>query len=351
MTLVSKTLDNRIFSHDLIRLDAKSSVDIGYIYAYLRSSTGNALLQTNNYGAVIQHIEPEHLADVTVPNPPDEVKKKINGLILRSFELRDESNELIDMTKAMLIEELKLPPLNGFKLERLANDSKPSAFEVKMSELEGRLDASYHLPIVKAITKHLRTHAAEVTTVGDKRVSKDIILPGRFKRVYVEKGRGRVFLGGKQIYELDPYGKKYLSFSKHSARIKAELEIAENTILVTRSGTVGKVNIVPKHWEHWIASDHIIRIIPTANPIAGYLFAFLTSECGHALIERFTYGSVVDEIDDHHVSQIPFPFLKNAAAQAEINRLALQANELRYQAYKLEQDALSVLEDEVLRVE
>ncbi|MDR1246623.1 MAG: restriction endonuclease subunit S [Clostridiales Family XIII bacterium] len=348
VALVSKTLDNQIFSHDLIRMDAKSPIDVGYIYAFLRSKVGNTLLQTNNYGAVIQHIEPEHLADIPVPNVPGEIKAKINDLILRSFELRDESNELIDKATAMFVAELNLPPLNEIEQERFDATTGVNNYTVKLSELTGRFDGSYHVPIAKAIVKHLRSHSAEVVTVGDKRVSKDIILPGRFKRVYVEEGQGRVFIGGKQIGELDPYGKKYLSLTHHGDRIKKQLELAENMTLITCSGTIGKATLVPRHWNNWAASQHIIRIVPANPDMAGYLAVFLASDCGKQLITRFTYGSVVDEVDNHHVSQIPFPLLKNTAAQTEINRLALKANELRYQAYLLEQEAMGVLENDVL---
>lgn len=73
--------------------------------------------------------------------------------------------------------------------------------------MSGRLDASYHVPIVNAIVEHLRQHAEEVTTVGDSRISREVILPGRFKRVYVDEGYGRVLIGGKQLSELDPSSK------------------------------------------------------------------------------------------------------------------------------------------------
>lgn len=73
--------------------------------------------------------------------------------------------------------------------------------------MNGRADASYHLPIVDAIIKHLEQYSAEVTTIGDERISSKVILPGRFKRVYVEEGYGRVFIGGKQLGELDPTNK------------------------------------------------------------------------------------------------------------------------------------------------
>jgi type I restriction enzyme S subunit len=54
----------------------------------------------------------------------------------------------------------------------------------------------------------------------------------------------------------------------------------------------------------------------------------------------YTYGSVVDEIDDTHVSSIPFPLLKDEVVQKRINDLALEANEKRFEAYKREQQAL-----------
>ena len=37
---------------------------------------------TNSYGAVITHIEPEHLATVPIPDAPASIKKRVNDLIL-----------------------------------------------------------------------------------------------------------------------------------------------------------------------------------------------------------------------------------------------------------------------------
>jgi type I restriction enzyme S subunit len=270
VALVSKTLDNTVFSDDVIRFTAKDNLS-GYIYAYLRSPTGNTLLLTNNYGSAIQHIEPEHIDNILVPNPPDAIKERIGNLIMRSFEMRDKSNELLEKATALLVKELELPPLGGIHTDRLDDSSGVNAFSVKLSELAGRFDASHHLPIVKAITNHLSTHAAEVTVVGDKRVSKDIILPGRFKRVYVEKGHGRVFIGSKQINELDPYSKKYLSLTHHGDRMEKQLGLSENMTLITCSGTIGRVALVGRHWSNWTASQHIIRIVPADNDIAGYI--------------------------------------------------------------------------------
>ncbi len=348
VSYVSKTLEGRVFSDDVIRISFKDRYDLGYVYTFFKSEIGNLILRTNGYGSVITHIEPGHLAEIRVPNAPVDIREKINNRIVRSFNLRDESNELLDRATALLIHELNLPPISEFETKQFDNETDLNNYNVKLSQLSGRFDGSYHVPIVPAIIEHLYKHAAEVTTVGDDRISKDIILPGRFKRVYVEEGQGRVFFGGKQLYELDPSNKKYLSLAQHGNRIKDQLELHENITLITRSGTIGKVTLTPKHWEKWVINEHVIRVIPSSDEIAGYLFVFLSSQYGYSLITRFTYGSVVDEIDENHVAQIPFPILEDRSTQDRINQLALKANSLRYEAYNLEQEALRLMNDEVI---
>lgn len=151
-----------------------------------------------------------------------------------------------------------------------------------------------------------------------------------------------------QIGELDPTNKKYLSIKKHGDRISKQLELHENMTLITCSGTIGKVALVGKHWEKWTANQHIIRVVPASIDIAGYLNIFLASDYGHALITHYTYGSVVDEIDDNHVSDIPFPLLKDKATQNKINEMALEANQKRYEAYLAEQEALRIMNEEAI---
>lgn len=348
ISFVSKTTQGKVFSDDVIRITFKDNIDLGYTYTFLKSSVGNRILTTNGYGAVITHLEPEHLATIPIPDAPIEIKERIHNLIVRSYELRDESNDLIDQATQLLVDELHLPDIHDFDVKDYKKNAPVETYSVMLSDLNGRADASYHVPIVDAIVEHLKKYSDEVTTVGDKRISSEVILPGRFKRVYVDKGYGRVFIGGKQLWELDPTNKKYLSLVHHGDRIAKQLSLHENMTLITCSGTIGKVALVGKHWENWTANQHIIRVVPANKEIAGYLSIFLGSEYGYYLITRYTYGSVVDEIDDNHVRQIAIPLLKNREVQKRINDLALEANEKRYEAYKLEQQALRIMDNEVI---
>ena len=343
-SLVGKKLVNQIFSHDLLRITFRGTYDLGYVYAYLNTEEGLKLLQSNNYGAVIDHIEPEHLKNLPIPNAPEEIKRSIHDAVIASYDLRDQSNDLIDEAQRLLYEALGLPEKMDLKPKYYAPQAGFRCFTMSSNELNNRFDVSYHLPEIKEILSLISKQAAEVTTLGDPRISKEIILAGVFKRTYVNKDLGTPFLGGRDITQLAPKVDKYLSYSVHKVRIHKELEVFENYILISDRGTIGKVQIVPKHWNGWAVSQNIIKLIPISSSIAGYIYIYLQTSLGQALIKRETYGSVVDMIDDNNVASIPIPLLKDNSMQSRINDLVLQANELRYQAYLKEQEALQQME-------
>ena len=278
VTFVNKTLSKFLVSEHAIRLECTDNS--GYVYTFLKTKIGKKLVCSNIYGAVIQQIEPAHLTMVPVPDAPKEIKERIHNLIVESFKLRDESNELIDQATALLIDELKLPPISEFKQNNIKNSANVNAFSVKLSNLAGRVDASYHLPIVDKIVEHLKKYAKEVTTIGDERISKQIILAGVFKRTYVEEEYGYPFLGGKEITQLSPKTEKYLSKPIHKKRYEKELKVTENTILVTDRGTIGTTTIVPRHWNGYAVSQNVLKLVPANNNIAGYIYIFLNSEWG-----------------------------------------------------------------------
>lgn len=342
-SLVGRKLDNQVFSHDLLRITFKKEYDLGYVYAYLNTEIGLTILQSNNYGAVIDHIEPTHLQNIPIPDAPVEIRKLIHGFVVESFNLRDQSNELIDKAQFMLCQELQLPDLSEIESKQYMKNVGFDNYSVKVSKTNGRLDASYHKPEVDEIIKIISQNAKNVTILGDNQISKDIILPGRFKRIYVDKDYGIPFLGGKQLLSLSPSNIKYLSLAHHGKRIEEQLLLEENMCAVTCSGTIGKVMIIPKHWDGWTLNQHVIRIKPASLDIAGYIYAWLESDYCKPLITRYIYGAVVDEIDDLQIANVPIPILHNKNIQDEINRLVLRANNLRYKAYQKEQIAIKYI--------
>ncbi len=343
-TISSSTIIGKLFSDDVIRVTFKNEYDLGYVYTYLKSPLGLTILQGNIYGSVIDHIEPEHLNDIPIPNAPQKEKERIHNLIKESFDLRDKSNKLIDTAQKDLYRELGLSDISSLSPVQYNKNAGFNNFSVKLSKTDLRLDGSYHIPIVKEIIKKISEKADYITSLGDDNISESIILPGRFKRVYVDKEHGIPFFGGKQLLSLSPSNLKYLSKLFHGERIKDELFLKENMCAVSCSGTIGKVMIIPKHWEGWAMNQHVIRIVPKSRDVAGYIYAWVDSQYCKPLIDRYIYGSNVDEIDDNQISKVPIPIIKDKQLFKEINNKILSANKLRYDAYLKEQEALEIMD-------
>ena len=241
-TIVSDWLDGLTMSDDIIRVKFKNEFDMGFVYAYLQTEIGRCILSTNNYGSVIQHIEPEHLENVRIPNPSAEIKEKIHNLIMQSFELRDQSNNLIEKAEHILIDELHLPPFEHLKTELYDNQVKLKTFCVKLDTLNNRFDGSYHDPIVESILDYFFDYAETISSLGE--LCEDITMPGIFKRIYVGEGQGIPFLGTTDIKELSPRIEKYLSYKAHKKLIEKDLSLKENMILQANRGSVSVGDVV-----------------------------------------------------------------------------------------------------------
>ena len=345
VTIVSKTLENKVFSDDVIRTSFKNEEDLGYVYAFLKSEYGSNILKTNSYGSVITHIEPEHFKEMLIPDAPYSLKKKIHDLIIQSYSNRDESNKLIDEATKIMIDELELPPIEELKKEAFSYSKDINSFSTKLSNINGRLEGNYHLPLVEVIEKYSIKNA-DLIKLNNEAIVDKIILAGVFKRNYVQKGHGYPFLGGKEITQLCPETDKYLSKITHKKRYDKELKVKENWILVTDRGTIGKTVLVPKQMDGMAVSQNVLKIVP--KMYSGYLFCFLNSEYGQLLIKRQSYGSVVNMIDDICMGNIKIPMLSNKDKLSEIDNMVLESNKLRYIAYKKEQEAINIMNKEVL---
>lgn len=337
--LATDFFEGKALSENAIRLRVDDADTAGYITAFLRSQYGRPQLTQLICGSVVSYIKPVHLEHVFLPDLPPIRRIAIGRLMCKAGELRDEANQLLDQADRLLHERLKLPYLKD-----IAPNGKASAVaKVKASELMGRLEGSFHNPVARAAEQQLKQLAVEITTVGDSRVTKEIRPITKFrKRTYVEKG-GIPLLSSKQVFQIDPIDVKRLAKGAHTKDLP-EIQLEENMILVTRSGTIGRVQIVPAYMAQWTASEDAIRIFASEKFNAGFLYAWLASDYGHCLIIRQTYGSVIVHIDLDMLASVSIP-LPATSLQDEIGNLVLRANKLRDEAWRNEQDAIQKLEN------
>lgn len=333
VTIATKSHERFVISDDVIRIIPKSGVCDGFLYAYLSSWIGNALVTKDQYGVAVHHIEPHHVEPIKIPLLPQEIRKSIHDNINKVFKLREEARTLITVSQEELTKELNLP--------QLGKPAKVEPFSVKSSNLNLRLDASYHNPMVDEIIKNLEKGKHKTRRLGDN--LGEVFIPGRFKRIYVEKEHGIPLLSGTQVVQIKPYDLKYIS-TKVTKQIENWI-VRLGWVLVTCSGTIGRVSIVPKEWDEWAISQHVLRIIPNAKEINnGFLAAFLMNNYGYEQVVSKTYGGVVDELSEDDMKDVIIP-LPPMDVQKEIGKLVVEAYELRELANKIEDETIRTLEN------
>ncbi len=189
-----------------------------------------------------------------------------------------------------------------------------------------RLGASYYNPRVAETLAILERSGLALKPLGE--VTEKIFIPPRFKRIYVDKEHGVPFLQGSHVVHFDPADIKYLSRAAHKNMEK--WVIHAGWVLVTCSGTIGRITISLPRWDGWAASQHILRIIPKSDGLcpAGYIYAYLSSELGQAQLTSRIYGAVVDEIREVQASGVLIPVPHTAKQKEEvaaINQSAIAA--------------------------
>jgi type I restriction enzyme S subunit len=349
--IVGKLLEQFAITDDAIRVQAKN-VPSGYLYAYLSSWMGQVLISKDQYGAAIKHLEPHHLAGVPVPLLPEETQAEIHAEIMRAYALRDEANALLDEADELLHEKLGLPRFDESLVPYLPPPAMPrlpagrpemphpQAFSVKVSEIEDRFDASFHVPVVRTVVQVLQKGKYTPVRLGN--LADRVFLPSRFKRIYVPKEYGVPFLQGSHLPQMRPYDLKYIS-KKANAKHIDECVILPGYVLVTRSGTIGRIGLVSSAQEGWTASEHLLRIIPNKKQDhPGYIAAFLMTPYGQHQLTAKIYGGVVDELTEEDTCAVWIP---NAPLdlQAEIGERVVKAFELKDEANAVEERATEAL--------
>lgn len=338
VSLASPRMAGWALSEDAIRIFAPDRDTAGFVSAFLRSHWGRDQLLGLTYGSVIQHIEPHHLEQVWIPELPAIHRIAIGRAFVDAALKRDKANDKLDEADTKLRVALQLPLLP-------ASTNGPVISTVQAAQWGKRLDAAFHSPTARWVEKELHACGLPVLPLRDSSLTQAIKAVTKFrKRVYVPTG-GIPLLSSKQLFQIDPIEIKKLAKGAHEGDME-EIALKQNTIAITCSGTIGRVQIIPAYMNGWAANQHALRVIATDDQYAGYLYAWLASAYGQTLIVRYSYGSVIMELDRFMVGEIPVPILPDAKRDA-IAALVLDANHLRDEAWKLEQEALQLLRSEL----
>ena len=141
----------------------------------------------------------------------------------------------------------------------------------------------------------------------------------RFKRPYadlnVTSGPGIVkYYTGTALTQLKSDNVKYLDknkATKQQLKQLDELTIHPGYILISDSGTLGRVTYSLTEHDGVIATNNLIRVIIEDVNLRGYVYEFLRNEMGQKLMLMNSYGTNQEHLEPADIANIPIPIPKN----------------------------------------
>lgn len=176
-----------------------------------------------------------------------------------------------------------------------------------------RLDATYFDRDTATVLKGLLESGVPLDPLSDVAA---VVLPNQFTRIWAkDRAHGIPYLNATDLLSLlslgsPAGGQRYLS---HVTETDIEsLIIRKGWLLMTCSGTIGRVIYVPERLDGWAATHDLIRIIPKHKGIAGYLYAWLTRPAAQTQILHHTHGGQIDHVTGPQIATVLIPRLPDA---------------------------------------
>lgn len=340
MAFARPDMDGLACSEDVLRVipDAEK-IPPGYLYAYLSSKFGVPLVVGGTYGAIIQHIEPEHIADLPVPRLGTAFETKVHELVDRAATLRSEAAQLlIDAT--MELEKL-------VQLPHLDVPASPTPFDtcaVSSSALQARLDgffhSRFHSDALAALSRAQTRLLSELAS--------GIVEPLRFKRVAVEDPAfGVPFFGTSPLFWTDPTPNYFVS---RKMRNIDQYLVDKKCLLIPRSGQlsgiIGSVVLPYGDIVGGAVSEDAIRVYFESEQDAGFGLVALTSEYGRRQLKARAFGSSIPHLDVKHIGLVRVPD-PGPEKRKFIGTKGARVAELRDEACSVERQARALLEAKI----
>jgi type I restriction enzyme S subunit len=337
MSYVRPDMDGIWSSQDVLKIVPDTSkIPAGYLYAFLSCRYGVPLVVSGTYGAIIQHIEPEHVSSIEVPRFDASLEASIDERIQTAAKLRGSaSKQLLEVSEEF---DSHIPNLDLLQPPKLQISS------ILSSAARRRLDAQFHNPLAVQI----RAELASIPHATIAEWCDDLFLPGIFKRIHVSGPEfAAPYYTGYSLFWNEPEPKGYLS---RATSLFEQVQLREGMVLVQAFGQEGGLTGSPvwvgRHLEGATTTHMLVRLIVNRRDRAAYLFGFLNSRLAYKQISCLTFGGSIPHFDESGIGSVLVPRL-SPEREAAIATRVLSAVSARDQALSLELEARVIVEQAI----
>jgi hypothetical protein len=304
------------------------------------------MIVSSAYGAIIQHIEPDHLVDLPVPRFDAHLELRIHELVEEAAQLRTNFQTGLNAATEDFFRSVGLPELIEYRWHEQERDV---GFQVESLSSKS-LRALNFLPRVHEIVEQL-------ASVSFRRLG-DICNGGwlgsgvRFKRIDAAEEHGVQLVGQRQGFWARPEG-RWIS----AAAAPPDIFAPEETVLIASQGTLGEHEVfcralmVSGAWSKHAYTQHFLRVASGDPDISGaYLFAFFRSEIAFRILRSMSVGGKQQDIHEGLRREIPIP-IADVVDRDRIAQTVRGAYHDRDRADLLEDQALALLTQAIERAE
>lgn len=314
----------------------------GYLYAYLSSKFGVPQVIEGTYGAIIQHIEPHHIANLPVPRLGRHVEETVHNNIVSAANLRSRYQSQIKEATNTLFASVGLKDITAAEWHAMGRDL---GFMHMLTSNESLRALNFN--------PRLETFLATLSQVPHMLLG-DICRGGklrsglRFKRIDCEPEYGVKLVGQRELFWWEPEG-RWIS-AEHAPN---DIFVGDETIVIAAQGTLGEHEVfcrgefITGPWLEHAYTQHLLRVQSGNASISGaFLFAFLRSEMVFRCLRSISIGTKQQDLHRSMLARLPVP-MPDAAVRSEIEQLVRDAYQKRHEASRLEKEAVAMVEQAI----
>jgi hypothetical protein len=330
--LVDEYLAGFAFSHDLIRIEIDDPQARLSTLAYLRTEEGRRAITIDKAGSVIDHLTPDQVASVAVPELDPGLAAEAARLVARAARLRSLARRRLRRLQAKVEAVVPMPVL--------AHPLR-DGYQLSSTDMHARIDAAFYSPLVREIRGRL-------ADAGAQRMAElaDVRKPGgRYSPRYVDPEHGQPLLSGRQILQWYPIALKHVA--ARSFREVAPYQLSAGTIVYQADGRaeegLGTPSVITVARDGWLASGHVGRLAAREGVPWGQIYLALASMQCQVQIRATASGSVVDSTFVEDMEQILTPPIPRAVARSAERawRAIVAADELENRGTTTAQSAIT----------
>lgn len=336
---ITDFFDGGIISANFIAIKNLKGILPDYLKVFLSSQYGQMQLVRRTSGQVQTKITTDDIKSLIIPLPPLETQNKIIQLMDAAYSSKKskefEAQKLLDSINDYVLDEL------GIKLPELKDKM---TYVVYADDVKGkRIDAYYYQPKFEEVEKAIKNGKFEVKEL--KEFITKIHYGASVKNEYVDKGIPLL-----RIMNLKPNKFDLRDIVKLPESMKKDLGnafVKEGDLLISRSGTVGIVSVVPKEADGFAFGSFMIKFCLNDKVNKNYISAWLNTKLQKLLTEREKIGAIQGNITIGTIEnlKIPLPPLPNQ------NKIADEVKARMQKAEQLQKEAKEELEKAKAEVE